>query len=143
MIFHCKKDWQKITDFIESIKEYDGYIELFKHFPKRTGKQNNYQHVVFTIFAIHIGETMEYVKQKIYKKMVNRDIFKTKYVNKITGKKRKEWRSTRDLDTKETTIALDRFIRFAAEQGCIIGKPDDKEFMIWAKNEIEKHKTWL
>ena len=81
------------------------------------------------------GETPEYVKQDIFKKLVNPQIFLTEYVNYKTGEVREAWRSTADLNTKEMTTAIDNFRDYASkEAGIYLPTPDD----LISLNEIER-----
>ena len=86
------------------------------------------------MFALEYGETAEYIKQEIFKKQVNRDIFIFQFANKKTGEIRDEFRSTSDLDTKELTVAIERFRNWASKEGGIY-LPEPKDLALL--NEIE------
>ncbi len=140
MIFDLSISKKAAHDYIDNLI---CKIDIIKLFPKRTGKQNRYQHLAFSWFAIQAGYTREYVKQTIYKKWVNPEIFITKEKNEKTGEYYENTRSTSDLDTKETEICLARFRMYAAKGGIDIREPNDTHFWDHVQNEIEKHKEWL
>ena len=137
MIFNASNEFD-----IQRAKERLGYLiekkktfEITEKKPKRTYSQNNYIHLLFAWFALEYGETPEYVKQDIFKKLVNPQIFLTEYVNYKTGEVRAAWRSTADLNTKEMTTAIDNFRDYASkEAGIYLPTPDD----LISLNEIER-----
>ena len=137
MIFNASNEFD-----IQRAKERLGYLiekkktfEITEKKPKRTYSQNNYTHLLFAWFALEYGETPEYVKQEIFKKLVNPQIFLTEYVNYKTGEVREAWRSTADLNTKEMTTAIDNFRDYASkEAGIYLPTPDDLNSL----NEIER-----
>lgn len=100
-------------------------------------------HVLFGFFAAEYGETMDYIKQEMFKKIVNPEIFKTEYANKVTGEVRVAWRSTSDLDTGELTIAIDRFRDYASkEAGIYLPEPNEEDFLKSCEIEIERTKQY-
>ncbi|MBS9774729.1 MAG: hypothetical protein KGV59_06195 [Tenacibaculum sp.] len=106
----------------------------------RTLKQNKYLHLILGWFAWEYGETMEYIKQEVFKKVVNAEIFKSEYVNKKTGEIRDSWRSTAELDSKEMTIAIDRFRDYASkEAGIYLPQPDDLIHLNEIEIELNNH----
>ena len=137
MIFNASNEFD-----IQRAKERLGYLidkkktfEITEKKPKRTYSQNNYIHLLFAWFALEYGETPEYVKQEIFKKLVNPQIFLTEYANYKTGEVREAWRSTADLNTKEMTTAIDNFRDYASkEAGIYLPTPDDLNSL----NEIER-----
>lgn len=137
MIFNASNEFD-----IQRAKERLGYLidkkktfEITEKKPKRTYSQNNYIHLLFAWFALEYGETPEYVKQEIFKKLVNPQIFLTEYANYKTGEVREAWRSTADLNTKEMTTAIDNFRDYASkEAGIYLPTPDD----LISLNEIER-----
>lgn len=136
-------DKQRFNDRSNKLFEEKAFVELRKILPVRTHQQRKYMHVLFAYFAIEYGETAEYVKQYIFKKIVNPLIFKTEFVNKKTGEVRVDWRSTEDLDTGETTITIDRFRDYASkEAGIYLPEPHEEEFLRSCEVEISKN-NWI
>lgn len=137
MIFNASNEFdiQRAKERLAFLIEKKKTFEIIEKKPKRTYSQNNYIHLLFAWFALEYGETPEYVKQEIFKKLVNPQIFLTEYVNYKTGEVREAWRSTADLNTKEMTIAIDNFRDYASkEAGIYLPTPDDLNSL----NEIER-----
>ncbi len=111
-------------------------FELTEKRFNRTIKQNKYLHLILGWYAWEYGETREYIKQEVFKKVVNPEIFKTEYINKKTGEIREDWRSSADLDTKEMTTAIDRFRDYASKEAGIY-LPKANEYHDLQQIEIE------
>jgi hypothetical protein len=141
MIFFGGIKWQ-IEAAIEKIKMFErkGYsFELKRVVPPRSNRQNRYLHLILSMVAFEIGERLELVKQYIFKELVNPQIFIVEKEVANIGKA-KYIKSTADLDTKEMTIAIDRFRDFASQTlEMFIPPPDDKEFMEWANRECKNN----
>lgn len=91
---------------------------------KRSSAQNNYLHCLLGVVAMYVGESLEYVKQEIYKRMVNPELYVVEKDNKALGHI-VTLRSSRDLNKEEMSISIDRFRKWAAEQGIYTPSPDD------------------
>jgi len=136
-------DKQRFKDKSNKLFEEKAFVELRKILPIGTNQQKKYAHVLFAYFAIEYGETAEYIKQFFFKQVVNKEIFKTEHINTVTGVARVEWRSINDLDTKELTIAIDRFRDYASkEAGIYLPEPHEEEFLRSCEVEISKN-TWI
>lgn len=119
-------------------------FEITEKRRNRTDPQNNYLHLILSYYALEIGETLEYIKQEIFKKIVNADIFLTERVNPKTGEIRPMWRSTADINTKEMTVCIERYRNYCLkEAGVYIPSPNEKQFLDHIQNEIELQKQWL
>lgn len=119
-------------------------VDLIHVRKKRTIKQNAYLHLVLSWFALEYGETLEYTKQIIFKQWVNKDVFLTEYVNRKTGEIRETYKSTKDLDTKELTVCIDRFRNYSSkEMGLYLPEPNDLVFLNQISNEIENNRQYL
>jgi hypothetical protein len=124
----------------------NGYlVELKRILPKRTNLQNAYLHLILGWFAIEYGETMEYVKVEFFKKLCNPEMFVIDRVNPKTGEIRKNLRSTADptLDTKDFTIAIERFRNWSASVGIYLPAPNEDQFLKQIECEIEKYKEYI
>ena len=114
-------------------------IELKEKRPKRSVSQNAYLHLILSWFGLEFGYNLEEVKQKIFKEIVNPELFYEGEVGKL--EKIQRWRSTSDLDTKEMTLAIDRFRDYSAENGYYLPSPDDMVALEYIENEINKHNS--
>ena len=139
-------DKQRFTQRSSELCEKGEFVELRKISPVRTSSQNRYLHLLFGWFAISYGERMDYVKQVIFKRWVNEEIFLTEHVNKITGEIRKDWRSTADLDSKEMTLAIERFRDYAVKESIpsvYLPAPNETEYLKEIEIEMERHKQYI
>lgn len=138
MIFHLSNEFdrQRAQERFDFLLKNGKKIELKERKEKRTTPQNRYLHLVLSWFAWEYGETLQYVKQEFFKKIVNEEIFKTEYANFRTGEIRTAWKSTADLDTATLTTAIERFRNYAAkEAGIYLPEPSDLVYL----EEIERN----
>jgi len=120
--FEAKKAETKLSQLIKK----GAKIELTEKKAMRSVKQNSYLHAILTIFAVEYGETIEYTKQTIFKATVNADLFIYERTNKITGEIREALLSSKDISKDEMIIAIEKFRKFASENGIYI--MDAEEF---------------
>ena len=112
---------------------------------EKTGRslgQNRYLHLIIGAVAIETGVTLEYCKAEYYKKLANRAIFLTFRDDKFAGRV-EVLRSSRDLTTEEMSESIDRFKRWAAEQGIYIPEPEDVERLKDIELEMGRMKAYL
>lgn len=135
---------QKARTQLEYLIEKKAKIDLTEKRNKRTVKQNAYLHAIFTVYAIEFGEHPEYVKQYIFKQMVNSDLFKGEFVNKKTGEIREMWLTTSKLNTKQMTLAIERFRNWSAQHGCYIMSSEEYiEQRFYFNQLVEQNKEYL
>jgi hypothetical protein len=135
-----KRAIERMKYFLQKGKVFD----LTEKKEQRSLKQNRYMHLIFSWYALEYGETTEYVKQEIFKKQVNKDIFLTEYANRQTGEIRTSWKSTKDLNTGQMTTAIDRFRNYASkEAGIYLPEPHEMALLREIEHDIEKHKQFL
>lgn len=133
---HRKQAVEKLNYFISKEKRF----ELKAKHDKRSISQNSYLHLILSWFGIETGYTLEEVKQEIFKKHVNTNLFYDGEMKGIVSVSR--WRSTADLDTSEMTLAIDRFRDFASKElGIYIPEPSDLAILQDIENELSKHKN--
>lgn len=119
-------------------------LELKEKKATRSLSQNNYLHLIFSWYSIETGMPPEYVKQTIFKQIVNPNTFRSEAVNKITGECVEVWRSTADLDTKEMTTCIDRFRDHSSQElGIYLPAPDDMVLLRQMEQELENQKQYL
>lgn len=135
-----KRAIQRINFFIEKGKTF----ELSEKKERRSIRQNKYLHLILGWFALEYGETIDYVKQEIFKKQINPEIFRTEFINKKTGEIRDAWKSSAVLDTGQMTLAIDRFRDYSAkEAGIYLPEPKDLIYLQQIENELENNKQYL
>lgn len=119
-------------------------LELKEKKATRTISQNSYMHLIFCWYGLSVGCPESHVKQEIFKKEINPNIFKSEFANKITGELTTIWRSTADLDTGEMTTAINRFKNHAsADLGIYLPSPDDLVYLREIEREIKNHEEFL
>ena len=130
----------RVNDLIKRKKKF----EVIEKMPIRSLNQNNYLHLILSWYALEYGETLEYIKQEVFKKHVNKKIFEFEFINHKTSEVRIEYRSTAMLDSRELTLAIEKFRDFAAKQANIyLPEPKDLIFLQEIQDEITKHKNLL
>ena len=88
-------------------------VELTEKKPKRSLQSNKYLHVILGYFACETGNTLEWVKQQYYKKLVNPSIFIRERDDKYLGRI-KILRISADLDSAEMSTSITRFRNWAS-----------------------------
>lgn len=127
---------------VANLLKKGGVVEL-KECKARSLRQNSFLHVALGYFAAQTGNTLEYVKQYYYKRLVNPDIFRRERDDKYLGHI-EVWRSSASLTQEEMSLSIDRFRNWAAnEAGIYIPSPDDARLVQLMEIEIEKYKEYL
>lgn len=120
-------------------------VDLTEKKPRRSLPQNKYLHVLLAYFGTQTGNTLEWVKQQYYKKLVNPDLFIREKEDKYLGKI-KVLRSSADLDTSEFSLSIERFRNWASQEAGIYLPSADEYISIQQMEieiEIERNKEFL
>ena len=118
-------------------------IELTEKKPRRSLPQNKYLHVLLAYFGTQTGNTLDWVKQQYYKKLVNPDLFIREKEDKYLGKI-KVLRSSADLDTSEFSLSIERFRNWASQEaGIYLPSADEYIIIQQMEIEIERNKEYL
>lgn len=118
-------------------------VDLTEKKPRRSLPQNKYLHVILAYFGAQTGNTLEWVKQQYYKKLVNPDLFIREKEDKYLGRI-KVLRSSADLDTSEFSLSIERFRNWAAQEpGIYIPSADEAILIQQMEIEIERSKEFL
>lgn len=120
----------------------DGAIVELTDKRRRTGSQNRYLHVILGILAMETGNSLECVKQEIFKRRVNSDLFIMEKNDPILGHI-EVLRSSRDLNKEEMSKAIDRYLKFCADNGIYIPSPEDEALIEEAEYELSRLDRWL
>lgn len=129
MLYNLKNpiDKQKAVARFKSLISKDCVIEL-KEKQNRTIRQNNYLHLILTWFSLEYGCSMEYAKHSYFKEM-NKNIFEETKTSKKSGKEFTQFRSSRDLDSAEMTICIDKFRNWSGQNGIYLPEANEHEFL--------------
>ena len=145
MIYDTSNPLDKANFLLRAKKlaESGKVIELTEKKPRRSLPQNKYLHVLLAYFGTQTGNTLEWVKQQYYKKLVNPDLFIREKEDKYLGKI-KVLRSSADLDTAEMSLSIERFRNWAAQEaGIYIASADEAILIQQMEIEIERNKEFL
>ena len=145
MIYDTSNPLDKANFLLRAKKlaESGKVIELTEKKPRRTLSQNSYLHVLLAYFGTQTGNTLEWVKQQYYKKLVNPDLFIREKEDKYLGKI-KVLRSSADLDTSEFSLSIERFRNWASQEaGIYLPSADEYIIIQQMEIEIERNKEFL
>lgn len=145
MIYDTSNPLDKANFMLRAKKlaESGKVIELTEKKPRRSLPQNKYLHVILAYFGTQTGNTLEWVKQQYYKKLVNPDLFIREKEDKYLGRI-KVLRSSADLDTSEFSLSIERFRNWAAQEaGIYIPSADEAILIQQMEIEIERSKEFL
>lgn len=145
MMFDTSNPLDKANFLLRAKKLAEGgkIVELTEKKPRRTLQSNKYLHVILAYFGTQTGNTLEWVKQQYYKKLVNPDLFIREKEDKYLGRI-KVLRSSADLDTAEMSLSIDRFRTWAAQEaGIYIPSADEAILIQQMEIEIERNKEFL
>ena len=145
MVYDTSNSLDKANFLLRAKKlaESGKIIELTEKKPRRSLPQNKYLHVLLAYFGTQTGNTLEWVKQQYYKKLVNPDLFIREKEDKYLGRI-KVLRSSADLDTAEMSLSIERFRNWAAQEvGIYIPSADEAILIQQMEIEIERNKEFL
>ena len=129
---------------LEYLKSKGATVEMTERKPLRSIKQNRYFYLILAWFALSYGETSDYVKEEFFKRTVNPEIFVYERVNRKTGEVRQALRSSADLDTREMTIAIERFRDWSSkEAGIYLPAPNENKYLEQIARDIERYNNKL
>lgn len=145
MIYNLSSPLDKANFLLRAKKLADSgvIVDLTEKKPRRSLPQNKYLHVILAYFGTQTGNTLEWVKQQYYKKLVNPDLFIREKEDKYLGRI-KVLRSSAELDTAEMSLSIDRFRNWAAQEaGVYIPAADESILIQQMEIEIERSKEFL
>jgi len=145
MIYNLSSPLDKANFLLRAKKlaESGVIVDLTEKKPRRSLPQNKYLHVILAYFGAQTGNTLEWVKQQYYKKLVNPDLFIREKEDKYLGRI-KALRSSADLDTAEMSLSIERFRNWAAQEaGIYIPSADEAILIQQMEIEIERNKEFL
>lgn len=128
-------DKSKAIDYFKKLLDKGAKIELTEKKLQRSLKTNRYQHALFSLYGMEFGETLDHVKQVVFKIEANRAMFVKEHINEDTGEVTTYLRSTANLDSQEASSAIDRFRNLSSARGLYLPSGDE---YIMAQFEIDK-----
>lgn len=89
------------------------------------------------------GNSLDFVKREYFKRHINSEIFTIEREDEFLGKVQ-VLRSSRDLDTAEMTLAINRFRDWSSnEAGIYLPSPEEQAFLQTIEIEMMRHKEYL
>lgn len=139
-----QSDRERLMEHVrKAVEKREGIVEFTAKKRQRSLPQNRYLHVILSYFASQYGESMEYVKEKFFKEVCNRELFYELVNDRILGYTERV-RSTADLTTEEMSLAIERFRDFCAMNAVIyIPSSDEHRLLELAEIEVERHKEYV
>ncbi len=137
MKFDLSKEQDRIKAQVRlnKLKADGNLIELKKVNPTRTLLQNSYVHVLFSLFAIEYGYTLDEAK-----------VLLKRQCSWMTYEKsgQKFLRHTGQMQTDELTKFIDWLRTYSAQTGLYLPTPDEyREGRAYIDNQISSHKEYL
>ena len=117
-------DAERFIARCNALLQKGAYVELTDK-SGRSKAQNSYSHLLCGIIAMEVGESLEYVKEYYFKRMLNADIFVYRRHDPLLGEIEDTY-STREISMEQTSVAIDRLKRWMSEQGIYAPSPDDE-----------------
>lgn len=108
----------------------------------RSLNQNSYLHLILAWHAIESGNTVEWVKQRYFKLLVNPEIFVAERQDKHLGCV-KYLLSTASISKEQMTTAIDKFKIWSAHNGIYLPDADNGEFLAAIQVEQSRQTKWL
>lgn len=133
-----------LTQFLTrcSLLQMKGASVELREISGRTKAQNSYLHLILGVVAMETGNTLAYTKDIYFKRLVNPDIF-LREVNDLYVGKVQTVLSSADLTVETMSTAIDRFKKWAAENGIFIPEPEDAERLRDIEIEMGRMKSYL
>lgn len=145
MVYDTSNPLDKANFLLRAKKLADSgvIVDLTEKKPRRSLPQNKYLHVILAYFGTQTGNTLEWVKQQYYKKLVNPELFIREKEDKYLGRI-KVLRSSADLDTAEMSLSIERFRNWAAQEaGIYIPSADEAILIQQMEICIERNKEFI
>ena len=139
MIYNTKNpvDRELSKERFTKLIEKEARIELTEKKGNKTPKQNRYLHLILGWIALETGYTLEYVKREFFKIHCNLEIFKVVVEGKFGEVV--DLRSWSDLDSVESTTAINRFRNWSAQEaGIYLPEANELEILKSIEQELSK-----
>lgn len=143
MTYNLSNEYQRrqFSDKVSFLIGKGAAVELAEK-TSRTHSQNAYLHLLIGVVAMETGNTLADAKEHYFKRLVNADLFCDDVTDRM-GRTIPHLRSSADLTKEEMATAIDRFIRWGAENGIYLPQPGDKEILKAIEVELGRYKNML
>lgn len=134
-------DAQRFVSAANALLKKGAYVELTDK-SRRSNRQNSYEHLLCGIIAMELGESLEYVKEQYFKRLINPDIFCYRKTDPFLGEITDTY-STKEIDMEKTRIAIDRLVRWMYQQGFHVPAPEDETILREIEMEMGRMEQFI
>lgn len=135
-------DTRRFVERVTYLIKKGARIELTEK-TQRSLSQNNYLHLILTLFAMETGNTVEYVKEYIYKRACNKELYLRRKNDAFLGDI-EVLRSSSDLSVEEMTESINRFRNWASsEAGIYLPSADEREMLQIIETQAKRYNQYL
>lgn len=134
-------DRERFKTRCNSLYQKEAVVELTEK-AFRTPNQNRYLHLIIGVIAMETGVGLEYAKREYFKKLCNKDLFCVTMLDRYSGEV-EVIRSSTELTKEEMSMAIDRFKRWASENGFYLPSPGDEELLRQIEIEMGRNRQYL
>ena len=117
MIYDLSKNINEFESKVEFLKKKGCIVELKEKRKKRSISQNNYLHVLFSLFGLNFGYSIEETKVLIKRELKYTYVKNDNLFLKKTSK----------MDSKELTIFIEKFRNYSNSNGLYL--PSSEEYL--------------
>ena len=134
-------DRRRLDTRIAALKAKGACVDLTEH-TKRTKGQNSYLHLLLGVVAMDTGNTLAYVKEWYYKRLVNAPLYCVETEDPFLGTV-ETLRSSADLTKEEMAESIDRFKRWGNENGFYMPEAGDETLLQAIEAEMARVRQYL
>lgn len=134
-------DRQRFASRVAQLTDKGAVVDLTEKM-QRTRGQNSYLHALLGVLALDTGNTLDYCKEVYFKRLANKDLFVTVRRDQYAGEV-EILRSSTDLTKEEMSLAIDRFKRWATDQGFYMPDPFDEDRLREIEIEMQRQQRFL
>ena len=145
-LYNLQNEYERepFKEYVNKLFREQRAVQIGIVYPRRTMAQNKYLHLLLGWFALRFGYELEDVKEVIFKRMVNGDIFRREVETQWTDEPVEALRSTTDLTTAELSTAITRFRNWSsAKAGFYLPSADEGESLFYIQQELAKAKEYI
>lgn len=132
---------EQFSKRVKHLWEKGSLVELTDK-SRRSTAQNSYLHCILGVLALETGNSLEVIKQEVYKKRINPDLYVRVKTDPLLGEV-ETLRSSRDLGKEEMSLSIDRYKQFCSENGIYIPEPGDEEILRQIEYEMARAQRFL
>lgn len=116
---------------MDALPDGSYFVSVEQVTKRKTHAQNGYLHVLFTIAAKELnkegfGDGTQWTKERVKAHCKRAELYPMEDALLPNGEIIQVWKDTRDLTKEECMETIDRVIRYFAELGLVLPRPDEQ-----------------